>query len=126
MEALKYKGTNQYPEIILDKAAGRFEFSGNSLPEDAKTFYEPILQWLDEYMINANPTTVVRFKMIYYNTPSSKLIFQILKKFEKVFNMGKVVKVVWEYNEEDTDIKEAGHDLSNHIKVPFEFEVYKE
>lgn len=126
MEALKYKGTNQYPEIILDKATGRFDFSGNSLPEDAKSFYEPILNWIDDYIVNSNTITVVRFKMIYYNTPSSKLIFQILKKFEKLFNMGKNVKIIWKYNEEDTDIKEAGNDLAGHIKVPFEFEAYKE
>ena len=68
MEAIKYKATSQYPEIILDKSNGIFEFSGNSLPEDAKAFYEPILQWFDAYMADPNPETIIRFKMIYYNT----------------------------------------------------------
>ena len=126
METLRYKSTSQYPEIILDKGSGTFEFSGNSLPEDAKAFYEPILQWWDLYMLDPNPETVVRFKMVYYNTPSSKLIFQVFKKIEKLASLGQKVKVIWKYNDEDIDIKEAGFDLSEHIKVPFEFQIYKE
>lgn len=126
MEVLRYKSTSQYPEIILDKGTGTFEFSGNSLPEDAKAFYEPILQWWDAYMLDPNPETVVKFKMIYYNTPSSKLIFQVFKKIEKLASIGNKVKVIWKYNDEDIDIKEAGFDLSEHVKVPFEFQIYKE
>ena len=126
MEVLRYKSTSQYPEIILDKGTGTFEFSGNSLPEDAKAFYEPILQWWDAYILDPNPETVIKFKMIYYNTPSSKLIFQVFKKIEKLASIGNKVKVIWKYNDEDIDIKEAGFDLSEHVKVPFEVQIYKE
>ncbi|HNT41018.1 MAG TPA: DUF1987 domain-containing protein [Tenuifilaceae bacterium] len=126
MEAIKIQGTSQYPTIVLDSEAGRFEFSGNSLPEDPKAFYEPILSWLDAYAQNPNPETVVRFKMVYYNTPSSKQIFQIFKKFEKMAASGHKVSVVWAYNEDDIDIKDAGKDLSDHIKLPFRLESYKE
>lgn len=126
MDVIRYKATSQYPEIILDKTNGVFEFSGNSLPEDAKAFYEPILQWWDAYILDPNPETVIKFKMIYYNTPSSKLIFQVFKKIEKLASIGNKVKVIWKYNDEDIDIKEAGFDLSEHVKVPFEFQIYKE
>jgi hypothetical protein len=126
MELLRYKATSQYPEIILDKTKGVFEFSGNSLPEDAKTFYQPILQWWDAYTADPNHETIVKFKMVYYNTPSSKLIFQILKKIENLANLRHKVKIIWMYNDEDIDIREAGFDLAEHIKVPFEFQIYKE
>lgn len=126
MDSLKITGTSQYPEVILDKKANRFDISGNSLPEDAKTFYEPILQWLDSYALDPNPETLVRFKMVYYNTPSSKLLYQILKRFEKIALQGHKVTVLWRYNEDDSDIREAGVDLSEHVKVPFKFEAYKE
>lgn len=84
MEPFKVTGTSQYPNIVLDKASGKFEFSGNSLPEDAKAFFDPIIQWIENYALEPNPETVVRFKMVYYNTPSSKLLFQVLKRFEKI------------------------------------------
>ncbi|MEJ5316606.1 MAG: DUF1987 domain-containing protein [Tenuifilum sp.] len=126
MEPLKVNGTSQYPTITLDKDAGVFEFKGNSLPEDAKSFFEPIITWIEEYAKNPNPETVVRFKMIYYNTPSSKMLFQVLKRFERIAQDGHKISIVWMYNEDDIDIKDAGKDLSNHIKIPFKLESYKE
>ena len=38
MEALILKKTEDTPAIHLDKAAGIFEFSGKSLPEDVTSF----------------------------------------------------------------------------------------
>ena len=64
--------------------------------------------------------------MVDYNTPSSKLLFQVLKRFEKIAQLGNKVSVVWAYNEDDIDIKDAGRDLAEHIKVPFKMESYKE
>ncbi|HPD94353.1 MAG: DUF1987 domain-containing protein [Bacteroidales bacterium] len=126
MNPLHIKGTSQYPTITLDKESKMFFFSGNSLPEDAKAFYEPVLAWIDEYSKAPNPETVIRFRMVYYNTPSSKLLFQILKRFEKLTLLGSNVSVIWEYNEDDIDIKDAGRDLAQSIKVPFKLESYKE
>lgn len=126
MDSIKILGTSQYPNITLDKENGRFEFSGNSLPEDAKGFYEPILNWIDNYSTQPNNETTVRFKMVYYNTPSSKLLFQILKRFESLAANGHKTTIVWAYNDDDLDIKDAGKDLSGHIKVPFIFESYKD
>ena len=74
MEVIKIKGTDDTPTIILDKESGIFEISGRSLPEDVTTFYEPVLNWLDEYQEEANPKTVFAFKLVYFNTASSKLI----------------------------------------------------
>ncbi|QKG79087.1 DUF1987 domain-containing protein [Tenuifilum thalassicum] len=126
MDPIKIAGTSQYPTVTLDKDAGVFEFLGNSLPEDARKFYDPIISWIDEYAKNPNPETVVKFKMIYYNTPSSKMIFQVLKRFEKIALEGNNITIIWMYNEDDIDIKDAGKDFSNHIKVPFKLESYKE
>jgi len=126
MEPIRISGTSQYPTITLDKESGTFEFKGNCLPEDAKAFFEPIIAWIEEYAQNPNPETVVRFKMIYYNTPSSKMIFQVLKRFEKIALDGHKITILWLYNEDDIDIKDAGKDLANHIKIPFRLESYKE
>lgn len=126
MEPIKINGTSQYPTIVLDKDAGIFEFKGNSLPEDAKAFYEPIINWLDQYAQNPNAETVVKFKMIYYNTPSSKLLFQIFKRLENIAQMGHKISVIWMYNEDDIDIKDAGKDLARNIKIPITLESYKE
>jgi hypothetical protein len=126
MEVLSIKGTSQYPEVLLDKKKGLVSFSGNSLPEDAKGFFEPIMSWIDDYVNEPEEETTVSFKMTYYNTPSSKIIFQILKKFEKAHQQGLKVKVSWLSPEDDPDMRDAGVDYSENVKIPFEFKTYKE
>ncbi|MCB2194308.1 MAG: DUF1987 domain-containing protein [Bacteroidetes bacterium] len=120
MEVIKIKGTDDTPTIILDKDSGIFEISGRSLPEDVSTFYEPILNWLDDYQEEANDQTVFSFKLVYFNTASSKLILDILMKLEEMHENGKNVLIKWYFPEDDEDMEEAGEEYADIVDVPFE------
>lgn len=120
MESIFVKGTSQYPEINLDRSSDKFEFKGNSIPEDAKEFFSPIFDWWDEYIQHPNPITEVTFRMSYYNTPSSKMFFHILKKLETLKQSGATVKVKWFFTEDDIDMRDAGYDFAENIALPIE------
>lgn len=120
MEVIKIKGTDDTPTIILDKENGIFEISGRSLPEDVTTFYEPVLNWLDEYQEEANDQTAFAFKLVYFNTASSKLILDILMKLEEMHENGKEVLIKWFFPEDDEDMEEAGEEYADIVDVPFE------
>lgn len=116
MKAIKIVGTEDTPKVILDKGAREFELSGRSLPEDALTFYQPILKWLEEYAINPNPETNFIIKLEYFNTASSKLLLDVLTTLENVKN----VTVIWYFFEDDEDMEEAGEEFSELVEIPFE------
>ncbi len=120
MDILNLEGTEDTPKIILDKGNGIFEISGRSLPEDSAEFYQPILDWLDEYAGDANGSTSFDFKLEYFNTASSKLILDVLSKLEDI----KGVSVNWYFHEDDEDMQEAGEEFSELVEVPFEFKTY--
>jgi len=120
MEPIKLKGTDDTPSIILDKENGIFEIAGRSLPEDVNAFYEPILDWLSDYAGGPNSETVVTFKLVYFNTASSKLILDILLKFEEISETGSDVLIKWYYPEDDEDMEEAGEEYSEIVEIPFE------
>lgn len=120
MEVIKILGTDDTPAVILDSANNNFELSGRSLPEDVAAFYNPILEWLDKYIQNPNPKTEFNFKLIYFNTASSKLLLDILMKLEELHNEGKNTLVKWYYPEDDEDMKEAGEEYADIVDVPFE------
>lgn len=120
MEVIKIMGTDDTPNVILDAENDIFEISGRSLPEDVTAFYEPILNWLDEYSESANEKTVFSFKLVYFNTASSKLILDILMKLEEMYEDGKDVLVKWHYPEDDEDMEEAGEEYADIVDVPFE------
>lgn len=120
MEVMKIAGTDDTPNIILDAANDIFEISGRSLPEDVAAFYNPIIEWMDQYNQNPKAKTIFNFKLIYFNTASSKMLLDILMKLEDLQKLGKNVLVKWHYPEDDEDMKEAGEEYADIVDVPFE------
>jgi len=106
--------------VILDTENEILEISGRSLPEDVTAFFEPILNWLDEYSEEPNEKTVFSFKLVYFNTASSKLILDILMKLEEMYEDGKEVLVKWFFPDDDEDMEEAGEEYADIVNVPFE------
>ena len=120
MEVIKIVGTDDTPSVTLDVANEIFEVSGRSLPEDVASFYEPILEWLDGYSEEAIAKTVFNFKLVYFNTASSKMLLDILLKLEEMYESGKEVLVRWHFPEDDEDMEEAGEEYADIVEVPFE------
>ena len=126
MEAYILQGTEDTPEVNLDPANSKFMFAGNSLPENAVSFYEPILAWIEDYGASPNSETTVEVKMNYFNTSSSKLLLDVLFAFAELSENGHQVKVQWYYQEEDEDMEEAGTQYEEIVEVPFEHFSYEE
>jgi hypothetical protein len=120
METIKIQGTEDTPKIVLDKENDLLEISGRSLPEDVRSFYEPVLNWLNEYAENPNKKTVFNFKLTYFNTASSKLLLDILMKLEEMHEKGNEILIRWHYPEDDEDMSEAGEEYADIVDVPFE------
>jgi hypothetical protein len=124
METIKIQGTEDTPKIILDAENEVMEISGRSLPEDVSSFYEPVINWLNEYAEKPNKKTVLNFKLTYFNTASSKLLLDILMKLEELHEKGHDVLIRWHYPEDDEDMEEAGEEYADIVDVPFEQVAY--
>lgn len=115
------------PKIILDRAgdAGNIQFFGRSLPDDARSFFQPILIWIEEYLANPYENTVVRFDLEYFNTSSSKMLLQIINKLQLLEESGKQLTIEWCYMEDDEDILESGETFQDLTNVAFNFICYQ-
>ncbi len=120
MEVIKIIGTDDTPSVTMDVANEIFEVSGRSLPEDVAAFYEPIIDWLDRYSEEATGKTVFNFKLVYFNTASSKMLLDILLKLEEMYESGKEVLIRWHFPDDDEDMEEAGEEYADIVEVPFE------
>ena len=83
--------TDNSPKIILNADDGLIEFEGKSYPENTFSFYKPVLEWLEDYFENIQDKTVVNFKLTYFNSATTQVIFDILD-------------IIQEYNHEDIEI----------------------
>jgi len=108
-------------QIILNKDKKEFSFDGRSLPENTVKFFEPVIQWIVEYIKDPADETVVHMNFVYFNTSSAKLLLEVLRQFDNLHKSGQKVKIVWHYMVEDYDIQEAGEEYSTMIGVPFEY-----
>jgi len=120
MRIIHYKPDGLKPGVTLDVDNNKFLISGKSCPENVVEFYQPVLDWLDEYKTVALDKTVFEFRLQYYNTASSKVLFIIMQKLENVLETGKDVLVKWYYPEDDEALAEAGEEYDDLIDVPFE------
>jgi len=121
MNVLKVEATDTTPFVHFDKENNIFIMEGKTLPENVNGFYESIKDWLNEYIKDPNEETVLQMKLEYINTASSKALFSIFIKLEKLIEKGKKAKIVWHYADDDEDMLDVGEEYSEVIKVPFEF-----
>ena len=121
MQALNIRGDSMVPTVIFDPKNSRFEITGKSVPENAEAFYRPILDWMDEYAEDPEPSIDFMFHLDYFNIASSKRILFILFKLNELVKVGAEVSIKWHYREDDEDMWEVGRDLSFMVKIPFEF-----
>lgn len=120
MNNLNIEGTKQTPKIIFNAGAGVLEISGRSIPENTFEFFNPVLNWLDEYAQEAPDNTVINVKLEYFNTSSSKYILEIFKRLKGLLNDGKEVLVKWYYEEDDEEMMETGEDYEDVSGLEFE------
>ena len=120
METLRIEQTDDSPLVIFDQENQLFEISGKSLPEDVVDFYQPLLDWLNDYRKKPLANTIFNLKLTYFNTASSKLIMDILLIFEEMVEAGQKVVIRWHSLRSDEDMQEAGKEYEEMIEVPFE------
>jgi SiaC family regulatory phosphoprotein len=84
MNELIIEQTPKTPQIDLNQLSGDLLFYGRSIPENATKLYEPVLNWVAEYILKANPTTNLRLDLEYFNTASSIYLAKMLKVLTKI------------------------------------------
>ena len=111
MDRIFLEGTNRLPKIILDKQVENFEISGNSNHRNVNDYFLPVFEWIDNYTKDPLEKTVFKFKMNYYDSVSSLLIFRIFQKLQLLKDIGNQVHVKWFYRENDDNIFDVGVDF---------------
>jgi hypothetical protein len=124
MDKFDVKQGKHTPKILLDPDQMIFNISGSSLPEDVEAFYQPVINWLDQFIENVssdNKSLDVSVKFNYYNSGSMRYIAEIFKRIRAIHTKGVQTLITWHYEEEDELLKEAGEDLADVTGLNFKF-----
>lgn len=121
MEPLVIIGSNECPTIIMDKDKNMFEIHGQSLPEEAISFYSPVIDWFEQYAKDPLPLTVIKVQLDYCNSSSTRALADLFDVAEEIAGHGNKTEIHWIYMEDDDDMLEVGKEFQEIIKVPFIF-----
>ncbi|MCD4793559.1 MAG: DUF1987 domain-containing protein [Bacteroidales bacterium] len=107
------------PEIFLDSKEGVIRFKGKSIPENAVSFFKPIIDWLNIYKDEPADQTKVSFEFDYYNTATDRQLVKILLILEEISKNNRV-DVEWFYNTGDISMLNDGKKFKELIDINVE------
>lgn len=113
--------TRTTPEVKLSLGEGKLSIKGKSFPENAPEFYFPLIRKVTNLVENSSSKIELDLYFDYFNTSSSKCIFNLLRDLKKLENKGCTLNVKWNYEEEDEDMKEIGEDYEIVTGIPFTY-----
>jgi len=101
--------THKSPLIEGNIDEGTLFIQGKSIPEDAKQFYLPLLNWA----LNLKDSPAEKIEVIadleYFNTSTSSILLTLFRMIEKI-SLDKPASIKWIYEEDDLDMEEVGED----------------
>ncbi|MDD2279702.1 MAG: DUF1987 domain-containing protein [Bacteroidales bacterium] len=101
---------------------GILEIEGRSITEDVYSFWQPLIDWLEQYIkAPALHTKIVVF-LEYTNSSSNKYLNEMMKLLDLCASNGNSVEIVWRYEEDDESILMLGQDLDSLTSVSFHFD----
>lgn len=130
MEKIILEGTENTPELVMDHERHSMLFRGDSRPEDVRTFYLPILEWLENYEKQlffltdqgAKIKLVCNFEFEYFNSSSAKYLMDIISKLGDISKIdGVTLELNWHYDAMDEDMLESGEEFEDMLGVKFNF-----
>jgi hypothetical protein len=111
------------PYVFFDN--GIMEIAGQSIPEHAVNFYDPILEEILEYIKKPKEKTIVNLSMDYVNSASMRCLVKILSPFEELYSKGFDVIMIWHVSPDDDTMIDLGKDFKSMIQLPFEMKYLK-
>jgi hypothetical protein len=130
MKPLLIPEKDNSPAIRFDPDTNHLSLSGDSTPENCMEFYKPVIQWLENYRAllyyrNRNTqrrqTMKLEIRLNYFNTTSAKFLLEILKISKSIGSDGHEVELIWFYENDDQDMKDAGMEMAELANVNLVF-----
>jgi hypothetical protein len=120
MEPLNIAPTRTSLEVKLDPHNGVFSFSGRARPENSAAFFNPIVEWMQQYAKQPASKTEVIFKLEYFNSAARKSMMEIFGILDGIHHDGNPVVVNWYYEAGDDSMKETGEEYKDLFGFSFQ------
>jgi hypothetical protein len=133
MDSFIIAPTEDSPSIIFDTTTNHFVVSGSSRPENAKTFYTPVMDWLTTYLESRDlpkqnkdeeSKLIFTFRLEYFNSATAKCIVDIMFILKRFVEQGFFIKIEWFCDQRDEDMLEMGNEFAEAVGLKLDYIQY--
>jgi len=114
---LEQQKTNSTPYILIDEEKGYIRFEGKCYLEDILGFFREINEWLEKYLSSDFTALTFDCAMEYFNSSTTKMLYNMLRIMDKKAADGKKITVNWIASSDDDMIIECGEDFREEMET---------
>lgn len=103
--------TSCTPYILIDEANNLMKFEGESFHENTLQFFKEIIGWLNDYLSNDHEPFTFECALNYFNSSTSKILFDMMDKMDESINNHGKVTVKWYVHKGNELMYELHEDL---------------
>jgi hypothetical protein len=116
VENLTIKKTGTSPQIELNAQSNICSIVGESYSDHVYSFYEPVLEWLENYFASLESEAIFNIELSYFNSSSSKVLMDIFDMCEDAAQEGKNITVNWYYEKDNDALEEYGEEFAEDVE----------
>lgn len=131
IESLFISQARDTPQVGFYPDDGEFEIIGISHPEDALTFYVPVIEWLQRYcseqlQCSEGSQKQLQLKIFFRhcNSISQRLVGRICRTFSLLSGRHHL-SILWLYEPGDSDICDMGEDLFDTLQLDVDCAIHE-
>ena len=107
LKSINIDGSKNTPKIDFNNLTGELRLQGRSFPENTARVYQPLLDWIREYIRTPCQITNLHLKLEYFNSSTLFWILKIVKSLCEIDKEKAVLYIHIYFDNEDFDYEEA-------------------
>lgn len=108
------------PAIRADWEAGIVSMRGDSYPENSFELFQPLIEWVTQYLNTAGRPLHLELELVYINTSSIRAMMDIFDLMETAHQQGVQTSVRWTYEAANERVGELAGEFREDCTFPFE------
>ncbi|MCL2042886.1 MAG: DUF1987 domain-containing protein [Treponema sp.] len=107
--------TASTPYVLIDEKNGYIKLEGRCFHEKIVEFFSEIFDWLNAYLASDFSSLTFDCAINYFNSSTTKLLFNMLLKMDKYANAQNRIMVNWITTEDNHIMVECGRDFQEEV-----------
>lgn len=111
-------GSFPTPVVSFDLERSVLVLAGESHPEDAATFYAPLILWLDALIESPPRGLLFEIRLTFFSPSTRPQLLAMLRRLRLWSARGAEVTVQWQVDDDDDDMVDTAADFATMSGLP--------